>query len=163
VSEQLLTVLKICLLVLLYLFFLRVLRAVWAEVREPVAVPADGDAGRHHRPPPPPQPTLQTAPKRRKRRDLHELVALEPPALAGTSYPLQPEMTIGRGAGCNIVIDDHFVSSVHSRIFQSDRSWMVEDLGSTNGTYLDRKKVTGPTVVHRGDQVQVGNVVLEVR
>jgi pSer/pThr/pTyr-binding forkhead associated (FHA) protein len=40
---------------------------------------------------------------------------------------------------------------------------MVEDLGSTNGTYLNRKKVTGPTVMHRGDQVQVGNVVLEVR
>jgi pSer/pThr/pTyr-binding forkhead associated (FHA) protein len=72
-------------------------------------------------------------------------------------------MTIGRAAGCNIVIDDHFVSSVHTRIFQRDDTWMIEDLGSTNGTYLNRRKVTGPSVIHKGDQVQVGNVVLEVR
>ena len=160
--EQLLTVLKICLLVLLYLFFLRVLRAVWAEVRDPVTVPADPDASRR-RAPAAAEPTRQVAPKKRKRRSLHELVALEPEPLVGTTYLLASEMTIGRAAGCNIVIDDHFVSSVHSRIFQRDDTWMIEDLGSTNGTYLNRRKVTGPTVMHRSDQVQVGNVVLEVR
>ena len=160
--EQLLTVLKICLLVLLYLFFLRVLRAVWAEVRDPVAVPADPDAGRR-RATPVAEPPRQVTTKKRKRRSLHELVALEPEALVGTSYLLAAEMTIGRAAGCTIVIDDHFVSSVHSRIFQRDDTWMIEDLGSTNGTYLNRRKVTGPTVMHRSDQVQVGNVVLEVR
>jgi hypothetical protein len=162
VPEQLLTVLKICLLVLLYLFFLRVLRAVWAEVREPATVPADPDAGRR-RPAANPEPPRQVAAKKRKRRSLHELVALEPEPLAGTTYQLAAEMTLGRAAGCTIVIDDHFVSSVHTRVFQRDDTWMIEDLGSTNGTYLNRRKVTGPTVMHRGDQVQVGNVVLEVR
>ena len=162
VPEQLLTVLKICLLVLLYLFFLRVLRAVWAEVRDPVAVPADPDAGRR-RAVATAEPPRPVATKKRKRRSLHELAALEPAALVGTTYLLAAEMTIGRAAGCTIVIDDHFVSSVHSRIFQRDDTWMIEDLGSTNGTYLNRRKVTGPTVMHRSDQVQVGNVVLEVR
>ena len=132
VPEQLLTVLKICLLVLLYLFFLRVLRAVWAEVRDPIAIPVEPDAGRR-RTVATAEPPRQVATKKRKRRSLHELVALEPEPLAGTSYLLAAEMTIGRAAGCTIVIEDHFVSSVHSRIFQREETWMIEDLGSTNG------------------------------
>jgi pSer/pThr/pTyr-binding forkhead associated (FHA) protein len=162
VPEQLLNVLKICLLVLLYLFFIRVLRAVWAEVRDPVAIPVEPTPPRRRTAAAPTHPTM-LAPKRRGRRALTELVTLEPDAGAGTAYPLASEMTIGRAAGCNIVIDDHFVSSAHTRIFQRDDTWMIEDLGSTNGTYLNRRKVTGPSVMHKGDQVQVGNVVLEVR
>jgi pSer/pThr/pTyr-binding forkhead associated (FHA) protein len=161
VTEHLALVLKICLLVLLYLFFLRVLRAVWAEVREPVPAAADPGAvpGRAQRSPAP----ARAETRRRRRKALRELVFLEPAPVAGRTEPLGAEMTIGRGSGCTIVIEDHFISSVHTRVFQREDNWLVEDLGSTNGTYLNRKKVTAPTVIHRADQIQVGNAILEVR
>ena len=157
--EQLLTILKVCLLILLYLFFLRVLRAVWTEVKDPATVGAGAVPPRPRAPAASPRKT----PGRRKRdTGPTELVTKEPAELAGTAHPLAPEMSIGRAAGCTIVIDDHYVSSVHTRVFRRDDQWMVEDLGSTNGTYLNRKKVTSPTVIHRGDQIQVGNVLLEL-
>lgn len=156
--EQLLTILNICLLVLLYLFFVRVLAAVAAEVRDP-AVAIDrrsaGGAGTNARATPKP---VRGA---KRRAAPTTLVVREPAELAGTEHRLRPEMTIGRSSGCTIVIDDHYVSSAHSRVFHRDGSWMVEDLGSTNGTYVNKRKVTGPTVVHRGDQLQVGNMVME--
>ena len=160
-TEHLALVLKICLLVLLYLFFLRVLRAVWAEVRDPAPATVDPVAppGRAQRAAAPPRADS----RRRRRRTLRELVFLEPAAVAGRAEPLAAEMTIGRGSGCTIVIEDHFISSVHTRVFRREDNWLVEDLGSTNGTYLNRKKVTGATVIHRGDQIQVGNAILEVR
>lgn len=74
-----------------------------------------------------------------------------------------PDTTIGRADDCTLVIEDQYASQVHTRVFASDGSWCVEDLGSTNGTYVNRRKVTGPTVVHRGDRIQLGNVVVEVR
>jgi len=159
VPEQLLTILKVCLLILLYLFFVRVLRAVWTEVQDPATVGAGAVPSR-------PRGGAAAPPKssgRRKRdRSPREFITREPPELAGATHALAPEMSIGRAAGCTIVIDDHYVSSVHTRVFRRDEQWMVEDLGSTNGTYLNRKKVTSPTVIHRGDQVQVGNVLLEL-
>ena len=54
------------------------------------------------------------------------------------------------------------MSQLHARVFRRDNQFYVEDLGSTNGTYLNRKKVTGPVAVRRGDRLQVGKTVLEV-
>jgi len=151
VSEQLLTILKIALLALLYLFFLRVLRAVWAEIRGPrvstrrqkaAAAPA---AGR----------------KARKSTEPHLLV-IEPAAQRGRTFPLGQELTVGRAAGCQVTLDDTYVSQLHARVFMRDAQVFVEDLGSTNGTYLNRSKVAGPMMMQRGDQLQVGNTVLEV-
>jgi len=59
-------------------------------------------------------------------------------------------------------IDDTYASQLHARVFQRDGQIYVEDLGSTNGTYLNRSKVTGPMVVQRGDQLQIGNTILEL-
>lgn len=158
--EQLLTVLKICLLILLYLFFLRVLRAVWAEVQEPVAADSGGSLRART---PAGQAAQRPERKRHKRGAISRLVVVEPAALAGTAHLLASEMTIGRAPGCTVVVEDQFISSVHTRVFQREDTWMVEDLGSTNGSYLNRRKVTGPTVIHKGDNLQVGNVVMEVR
>jgi pSer/pThr/pTyr-binding forkhead associated (FHA) protein len=55
------------------------------------------------------------------------------------------------------------VSQLHARVFTRDGQLLVEDLGSTNGTYLNRAKVAGPMVMQKGDRLQVGNTVLEVR
>jgi hypothetical protein len=72
-------------------------------------------------------------------------------------------ITIGRGDACTLVLDDDFVSTNHARLAPRDGIWYVEDLGSTNGTYLDRTKVTGPTVVPAGTPVRIGRTVLELR
>ena len=153
--EQLLNLLKIFLLVLLYLFFARVLRAVWTEVNarvpETAAGPAPGkQKGRRPRPP-------------RPGRSSHpQLKVLEPAGLRGRSYALDTEVTLGRAAGCQVPLDDSYASQVHARVFQRDGHWYVEDLGSTNGTYLNRRRVAGPMVIKRRDRLQIGNTVLEL-
>jgi pSer/pThr/pTyr-binding forkhead associated (FHA) protein len=158
VSDQLLFVLKLCLLALLYLFFFRVLRAVWAELKTPaVAVPAAPTRAPATAPAPP-------KPDRRARRQQPpQLVVVEPAEQRGQSFALGNELTIGRAAGCQVTIDDTYVSQMHARVFARDGAFLVEDLGSTNGTYLNRQKVGGPLVMQKGDRLQVGNTVLELR
>ena len=156
VSDQLLLVLKLCLLALLYLFFFRVVRAVWAELRPAPAVPMGGAA----------PPVAVPARKRRKESDTaltRQLVVREPVELAGKTWPLTGEVSIGRAAGCQVTIDDTYASQIHARVFNRDNKWQIEDLGSTNGTWLNRHKVSGPMVVKPGDIVQIGNTVMELQ
>lgn len=149
--EPLLNVLKICLLVLLYLFFFRVLRAVWAEVNlaRSTAAPAPGSRKGTRR-------------VRSRERKPPKLTVLEPASIAGQTYSLGDELTVGRAAGCEITLDDNYASQVHARLFTRDDQLYVEDLGSTNGTYLNRRKVSAPMVLSRGDQVQIGSTVMEL-
>ena len=85
-------------------------------------------------------------------------------ALAGTSVRLgEIPITLGRAQDCTIVLDDDYASSRHARIFPRDGQWWVEDLGSTNGTYLDRNRLTSPATVPLGVPVRVGKTVLELR
>jgi pSer/pThr/pTyr-binding forkhead associated (FHA) protein len=164
VSEQLLTIFKLCLLALLYLFFFRVLRAVWAELKAPAPAPAPVPAGA------PPGPSAAGAATRKGRKAAEKaaraaphLAVLEPAEERGRTYPLGNEASIGRAAGCQITLDDTYVSQLHARVFANEGQWFVEDLGSTNGTWLNRQKVSGPMVVRRGDRLQVGNTVMELR
>ncbi len=152
-DEQLLTILKLCLLALLYLFFFRVLRAVWAEIRGPklaVAAPRQ------------PAPSSKAVKKAERKALPVQLVIVEPAALKGRTYPLAEELTVGRAAGCQVTIDDTYASQIHARVFSRDGQLFVEDLGSTNGTYLNRQKVHGPQAFRRGDRLQVGNTVMEL-
>jgi len=159
VPEPLLNVLKICLLILLYLFFFRVLRAVWAEVHLARQVaPAGAATGRRGR------RSADAGPRRSRGRERTppKLKIVQPTELAGTVYPLGDELTVGRAAGCQITLDDTYASQLHARIFVRDDQLYVEDLGSTNGTYLNRRKVSAPMVVSQGDQIQIGSTVMEV-
>jgi pSer/pThr/pTyr-binding forkhead associated (FHA) protein len=154
VPEQLLNLLKLFLLVLLYLFFLRVLRAVWTEVNAPRTAVA-----------PVAQPAKQRGRPRRAARtrgSQPHLKVLEPAGMKGQAYPLDDEITLGRAAGCQVPLDDSYASQVHARVFHRDGNWYVEDLGSTNGTYLNRRRVAGPMVIKRRDRLQIGNTVLEL-
>jgi pSer/pThr/pTyr-binding forkhead associated (FHA) protein len=164
-SDALLALLRIFLLVLIYLFFLRVVRAVWVEVRAPAPAVATAGAGRKARREARAQERA-ARPARSERRPASgpALVVTEPPELRGRIYDLSDsELTIGRAAGCTVTVDDTFVSQLHARVFARDDQLMVEDLGSTNGTYLNRRRLTGPMVVQRSDKIQIGNTVLEVR
>jgi pSer/pThr/pTyr-binding forkhead associated (FHA) protein len=80
----------------------------------------------------------------------------------GRVYPLTEELTMGRAAGCQVTLDDTYVSQIHARVFVREGQVYVEDLGSTNGTYLNRGKVAGPMLLGPGDQLQVGSTVLEL-
>lgn len=150
VSEQLLNVLKLCLLALLYLFFLRVLRAVWVEVKGPALVGADA------------APVAPTKERHRRRRLPTQLRIVAPPDLVGLRFDLSDEFTLGRAAGCQVTLDDTYASQIHARVFRRDAQYYVEDLGSTNGTWLNRAKVAGPLEMQRGDHLQIGNTVFEV-
>lgn len=155
--EQLLGLLKLCLLGLLYLFFLRVLWAVWSEVRgpRPAKIPAAHDATR----------TVATTPKKadRKKGAVTKLVATKPDLMKGREFELGIELTVGRAAGCKITLpDDTFVSQLHARVFRNDEGAFVEDLGSTNGTYLNGRKLAAATKLKVGDHLQIGSTVLEV-
>ncbi len=175
-SEQLLTILKFCLLALIYLFFFRVLRAVWAEITPPKAVPLPVPVparGRARPGKPPKRPKAPRggaarapAPARPPRAPMAlptgRLVVVDPPESRGLTYQLADEVSVGRAAGCQVMVEDTFVSQVHARVFRREGNYLVEDLGSTNGTYLNQKKVSGAMIMQRGDRLRVGNTVLEL-
>ena len=151
--EALLTILKFFLVALIYLFFFRVLRAVWAEVTAaprpataPVAAAAPSRPGR-------PQPQ-QGKPARLK--------VIEPAEGRGAQFDLGDELTVGRADGCRIRLDDSFTSQLHARVFNRDGQFFVEDLGSTNGTFVNGSKITSPTPLRRGDRLKIGKTTLEV-
>ena len=149
--ESVLTILKFCFLALIYLFLYRVVRVVVAEMRAPAVAP-----------PQPVKPAAQqAAPRTTRGRGPARLRILEPPARRGETFTLQDELTVGRGGGCGIVLDDTFVSQVHARVFRRDGGVFVEDLGSRNGTLLNGKPVGNAQRLRRGDRVQFGRTVTE--
>lgn len=85
-------------------------------------------------------------------------------ALAGTRISLDGRpILIGRADDSTLVLDDDFASTRHARLSLRGTDWFVEDLGSTNGTYLDRAKVTAPTRVPLGSPIRIGKTVIELR
>lgn len=152
-----LTVLEYCFLALIFLFLFRVVRTVLAELkpnRIPVPAAVAVDAA----------PVAASAPSKRERSgNRWELVIVEPPARAGEAFSLGEELTVGRGAGCAVVLaDDTFVSQVHARVFVRGSDPYLEDLGSTNGTLLNGERVVEPVRLRRGDRVQFGQTVTEL-
>jgi len=152
VPESVLTILKFCFLALLYLFLYRVVRVVIAELRAPTPAPAPTAA--RTTPAPGKEPTGRG-------RGPARLRILEPAARRGETFVLPDELTVGRGGGCGIVLDDTFVSQVHARVFRRGGDVYVEDLGSRNGTLLNGKQVGSAQRLRRGDRVQFGRTVAE--
>jgi pSer/pThr/pTyr-binding forkhead associated (FHA) protein len=159
--EHLLGLLKLCLLALIYLFFVRVLWAVWSEVRavRPQTEPGPRaiEAG---------SPGAAVSPKKPRRGTPgvpQRLVIDQPPTRRGARFDLNgPELTIGRATGCHVPLpDDTYASTLHARIFERDGAIYVEDLGSTNGTYVNGMRLAAPVVLRPGDHLQVGVTVLE--
>ena len=152
-SEAVLTVLKFCFLALLYLFLARVVRVVVLELRAPADAAAPAAAA----------PARGAREKRAEGRGALRLRLLEPSARKGEVIPIPAEVTVGRGGGCGIVLaDDTYVSTLHARLYQQNSQVFVEDLGSTNGTFVNGKRITSATRLKRGDQVQFGQTVAEV-
>ena len=146
-TDQLLNALKLLLLGLIYLFFGRVLWAVWSEVRTPVAV---GGAGRSSR--------------KKIARGAISFVVIEPKEHRGRTYTLSNVLNIGRVEDNDIVItDDSFISSHHARIEVRPEGVWVVDLQSTNGSFVNGQRLASERSVRKGDRIQVGSTVLEMR
>lgn len=164
-TDQVLDILKLVLLALLYLFFARVLWAVWSEVRQP----ANARGQLEYRPPspapPPPDGRRPVKPARGKRGRPARLVVLEPKERKGTTFAIVPEgVGIGREADNTVVVaDDAFVSGHHAKITGAGEDVIVHDLASRNGTYLNGSRIEQPRIVQRGDRIQVGYTVLEAQ
>ena len=156
--EGVLTILKFCFLALIYLFLFRIVRTVLAELR-PAKIPVPEALLAESAAP----VAAAAAPLRRDRSRQWDLVIVAPPGRVGETYTVDEELTVGRGAGCAVVLpDDTFVSQVHARVFTRGSDPYVEDLGSTNGTTLNGEALTEPTRLRRGDRVQFGETVMEL-
>jgi pSer/pThr/pTyr-binding forkhead associated (FHA) protein len=160
VSELALTLVRLGFLTLLWTFVLVTVLALRRDLRQPAEARPTGRErrpARAARPPKPPKVAKQQKVKGSK------LVVIEGP-LNGTIVPLgNVQITIGRAPDSTLIIDDDYASSRHARIYPSEGAWVVEDLGSTNGTWIDRTRITSPTVLPVGAPLRVGRTTLQIQ
>jgi pSer/pThr/pTyr-binding forkhead associated (FHA) protein len=161
-SELTLTIIKLGFLAVLWLFVLTAVSVMRSDLF------GRRVTGRGRRPAAAPAPRPQKAPKRAKpakgSRGVPSTLVVTAGGLSGTSVRLgDAPVTLGRSQDSTIVLDDDYASSRHARFFPRDGQWYVEDLGSTNGTYLDRTKVTNAAPVKIGVPVRIGKTVVELR
>lgn len=151
-SELVVALVKYGLLALLWLFVIFAVRTVRSDLW--------GTAGpRAARAAAAPRPASKPA----KRAAARRLVVTEG-ALAGTTISLgEAPVTLGRADDSTLVLTDDYASSRHARLVPGENAWLVEDLGSTNGTYLGSTKVTRPTPVPLGQPIRIGKTVMELR
>jgi Inner membrane component of T3SS, cytoplasmic domain len=174
-NELVLLLVKIGFLVLLWAFVLMAVRVIRVDLTDPArrrvqrrgAPGAGGDAVRPRARPRPAQPApaqpVQAPPIAPNAHPPSKLVVTKGP-LAGTVIPLTGEpITIGRAPDSTLVLDDDFASGRHARLVPHDGRWFVEDLNSTNGSFLEHTKVTTPMPVPLGAPVRIGKTVLELR
>jgi hypothetical protein len=152
-----LTLVRLAFLAVLWLFVIAAVGVVRTDLFGP------STSTRKQRRQPRPRPVKPARSQRAGRGEPQRLLVTAG-ALAGTSLALtEQQITIGRANDATLVLNDDYASSRHARLFPQDGQWIVEDLGSTNGTYLDRQKVTQPTPVPAGVPIRIGKTVLELR
>ena len=171
-SELTLTVMRLGFLAVLWLFVIVAVQVIRSDLFG-TRVPQRGARREAARPQQaarqaaPPQQRQQQAPAAggRQRRGAPSKLVVSEGTLTGTTVALQGQtITLGRAHDSTIVLDDDYASSRHARIYPDrDGQWIVEDLGSTNGTYLDRNRLTTPTPVPLGAPIRIGKTVIELR
>ncbi len=148
-------------LLLLYLFVARAVRAV---VRDVNMTAAPRGAAPQRAPRAARRAAAAAAPvQRRSRSQPRELVIHSPDGAPRVLALDDGEIRIGRSPACTVQLADSYVSEQHARVFRQGDTWVVADMGSTNGTYLNQGKVTSPTPLKPGDQLGIGKTVVEVR
>lgn len=158
-NELTLTLIRVAFLAVLWLFVI----AAIGVVRTDLSGNSGGRSRAARRQPTAPRAAKPAKPQRARRGQPHVLVVTAG-SLKGTTINLsEQQITLGRANDATLVLNDDYASSRHARIFPQDGQWIVEDLGSTNGTYLDRQKVTRPTPVPAGVPIRIGKTVLELR
>ncbi|GLX10594.1 MULTISPECIES: FHA domain-containing protein [unclassified Microbispora] len=152
-SELTLLLIRLAFLAVLWFFVIAAVGVIRTDLFGPRTAPAPTRK-------PVKQPRQVSKPKKGEPRQL--IVTGGP--LQGTIINLtETPITIGRANDATLVLSDDYASSRHARLFPQDGQWIVEDLGSTNGTYLERSKVTRPTPVPLGVPIRIGKTVIELR
>jgi pSer/pThr/pTyr-binding forkhead associated (FHA) protein len=157
-SELTLVLIRFAYLAILWIFVLSCISVIRSDMfgarvaRQPVG---EARAERRAR-------KRQKAPKPRKGAPTH-VVILEGDNKGETVSLDDAPLLIGRGSDAAIRLDDDYVSTRHARIASSGEQWFVEDLGSTNGTYVGTTRITQPTALQLGTQVRIGKTIMELR
>ena len=133
---------QILVMVVALLFFARVLRVAMVESR-----PVNDEPKRD---------------RKRRTRSALGLEFIEPLEYAGQRVDVEVAVVIGRSTDCDLSLGDTYLSSRHARVANDDGDLSIEDLGSTNGTYVNQELTRGRVHLERGDIVQVGGVLFEV-
>lgn len=164
-SELAVTLLRLGYLVLLWVFVLSALGVLKSDLYGTKITTRGGGVFARRAPPTPSGGAASTGPAPPSRRSSGptRLVVTEGP-LRGTTLPLTTSaILIGRAPSCTLVLDDDYSSSRHARIFPQGGQWLVEDLGSTNGTFVGSIRVEAPTPILPGAHVRVGQSVVELQ
>lgn len=154
-STILVATLKVVFLALMWLFILFVANTIRTDLFGRTATTSElNDA---------PGPSgAKPAKKRRRRRELTRLAVIAG-RRTGTEVPLDGEITIGRSADCVLDIDDDYASGHHAQLWQDSAGrWVVTDLQSTNGTYVNGAKIAEPTLVGPNDVIRIGRSQLKL-
>jgi pSer/pThr/pTyr-binding forkhead associated (FHA) protein len=172
-SELTLTVMRLGFLAVLWLFVIVAVQVIRSDLfGTRVTQRASGRREAQTRPPQQRQQAQQTHGRQqqqqnnnRARRGAPTKLVVSEGSLAGTTVALQGQtITLGRAHDSTIVLDDDYASSRHARIYPDrDGNWIVEDLGSTNGTFMDRNRLTTPTPIPLGAPIRIGKTVIELR
>ena len=159
-SELTLVLIRFAYLAILWIFVLSCISVIRSDMfGARVARQSSGSRGRSRQ-----ERRAKKAKPAKPRRGVPTQVVILEGGNKGESISLDnAPLLIGRGNDAAIRLDDDYVSTRHARIASSGEQWYVEDLGSTNGTYLDRAKVTGPTPVPLGVPIRIGRTSLELR
>jgi pSer/pThr/pTyr-binding forkhead associated (FHA) protein len=169
-SELTLTVIRLGLLALLWVFVFSVVGVLRGDLYGTRVLTRD-------KPKPPRKPAREPVPKHaaatvpvkpKQSRSLAKRVpttlTVTEGSLAGTTLSLMDSgVLLGRNPECTLVLDDDYASGRHARIFRRDVGWFVEDLGSTNGTYLGSSRLTEPKPVEVGSTLRIGKTIFELR
>ena len=156
-SELAVTIIKVLYLALLWLFILSAVSVIRSDLfGRTVAAPDRSEAQPLEEPPPPQK-------KGRKRRGQpHRLTIAQGPQ-AGTTADLEAGVVmIGRGSDCQLVLEDDYVSTRHARVVHGEQGYYLEDLGSTNGSYVNGQRITAPTSISLQDSIRIGKTVLRL-
>ncbi|RII11257.1 FHA domain-containing protein FhaB [Streptomyces sp. YIM 130001] len=167
-SELTLTVMRLGFLAVLWLFVIvavQVIRSDLFGTRVTQRGSRRNAAPRQQGAPSAPPPQQRQQQGGRQRRGAPSKLVVSEGTLTGTTVALQGQtISLGRAHDSTIVLDDDYASSRHARIYPDrDGQWIVEDLGSTNGTYLDRARLTTPTPIPLGAPIRIGKTVIELR
>lgn len=156
-SEIALTIIKVAFLALLWLFILSAVSVIRSDLfGKPIRASDQPQPQELETPPPPSR-------KGRRQRGEPRVFMISQGNQAGLSAELAGGVImIGRGADCQLILDDDYVSTRHARVVATPDGIYVEDLGSTNGTYVNGQRITAPTTITLADSVRIGKTMMKL-
>lgn len=159
-----LTLIKLAFLAVLWLFVIAAVGVIRADLFGSKAATRAAQRASQPRPPRARQQPKPPRPQRSAQQGAPTKLVVVQGERTGTVIDLTGvPITIGRANDATLVVTDDYASSRHARLYAQDGQWIVEDLGSTNGTYLGRTKVSRPMPVPPGVPVRIGKTVIELR